>query len=420
MWEIPAKCWRSGDKAAANEAHQKILQRASVDPIFRLKALSRLELLEYNSRWLAPFAGATGLTIAICGVKVPALGSWDPDRTEKGLGGSEEAVVHASRVLAEMGHRVSVFMEPPVRSLWRLPSSNPRYENIETLVTNSNLKFDLCIAWRNVNFPLLKGHSNNVYFWPHDLMQGGYPCADLKGSFFLSEYHRRRLVGACSELNNAPYVISGNGVDMSQFPRDEQVTNKERPLSLVYASNYSRGLGLLLSVWRDVRRDFPEATLDIYYGRETWGTMSAEALASLVKHIEVLASEGVTEKGQVGHAQLAAAFRGASVLGYPCITDSETFCITAVKAQLAGMIPVVVRAGALEETVHPKAPSVDWDPAATDLPQRYLKVLKATLSRISQDRGEIAAERQTYHDFASKYTWQACVNKWLELYEKTK
>ncbi len=60
---------------------------------------------------------------------------------------------------------------------------------------------------------------------------------------------------------------------------------------------------------------------------------------------------GVTHLGRIGHARVAAEYRAAGIWAYPC-SFPETSCISAMKAQAAGAIPVVIPSGALRETIH--------------------------------------------------------------------
>lgn len=89
------------------------------------------------------------------------------------------------------------------------------------------------------------------------------------------------------------------------------------------------------------------------------------------------------------------------------------------EAQASGMIPVTTRIAALNETVHPEAPQIPAINGNGDIP-KYKELLLSTLRRIRDgDPTEIRQERQKYIDFAKQFTWKACVDKWLELYEKS-
>lgn len=123
--------------------------------------------------------------------------------------------------------------------------------------------------------------------------------------------------------------------------------------SVGYFSAYYRGLECLLtSIWPLVRKEVPDATLDVYYGWESWVGMRGED--EFYERMEALFDEmkdqGVTVHGRVSHTELAQAMKNTQVWAYPTEFE-EIHCITALKAQEAGCYPVVTNVGALKETV---------------------------------------------------------------------
>jgi glycosyltransferase involved in cell wall biosynthesis len=140
--------------------------------------------------------------------------------------------------------------------------------------------------------------------------------------------------------------------------------------------------------------------------------MSERQMAFVIKKIEAYQSQGVTEHGMIGHLALAQIMQRTSIWTYPChaIGECETFCITAVKCQAAGMIPVTTRVGALDETVHPDAPSIPAINEDADI-EAYYTLLCGVLENGDEDR-------EKYRQYASRFTWTHCVDQWLTLYEQ--
>src|SRR6185437_10022328 len=102
--------------------------------------------------------------IAIVTVKNPAAAPWDPDSVRKGITGSEEAVIYISEQLAQLGYQVSVYGDPPPKSVHSLPEANPRFLNLTQF--DGKTKFDIAIAWRFPQLgPIFKNHAPKVYFW---------------------------------------------------------------------------------------------------------------------------------------------------------------------------------------------------------------------------------------------------------------
>jgi glycosyltransferase involved in cell wall biosynthesis len=140
----------------------------------------------------------------------------------------------------------------------------------------------------------------------------------------------------------------------------------------------------------------------------------------IVGSIAKFKDQGVTEYGKVGHLELAQIMTQTSVWAYPCghLGVTETFCITAVKAQLAGMIPVTTRIGALNETVHPEAPSIPRIETRADIIAFGILLLR-TLDRIRTSQPDLLRnERLKYIAYGRQFSWKACVHKWLELYDQ--
>ena len=307
---------------------------------------------------------------------------------------------------------MTVFAEPPDNSPWSLFLSNPRWvdcSSFESSNDDEEKTFDLVICWRNNFFKNGKRRGRKVYFWGHDSPSWNFgDLSDLDGMFYLSKYHRSQYKSIMPKIMEKPYVISGNGVVLEQFKQPKSFKN---PYKCGYFSSYSRGLIILLHIWPEIYQKFPQAELDIYYGRETYGTLSDDKMQWIIKKLDEYKSLGVRECGRVGHQALANAMQETSILLYPCTCYAETFCITVVKCQLAGMIPIVTRVGALDETLHPDVPGI-LDFKNDDDITHYLTVVINIMSNIDKLDNSI----DKYIEFAKKYTWEACTNKWLELH----
>lgn len=352
-----------------------------------------------------------GYRIAVLGYRVPFIPNWDPDSVKTGLPGSEECAVYASQELINRGHIVDVYMSPP---------EDTKYSNwfpIEYWMSSDNdRKYDFVLMWRNLEVALAKKRGKYAILWAHDspppnvASLPAFPKMD--GAFLLSEHHNRQM-SAWPRFNQTPCKIIGNGYLTEHFPTPCRASN---PLSIGYFSNYARGLLILVLYWPTIRKEFPTATLSICYGRETWNTMNPDAFNLLISKIEEYKDQGITEHGKIGHQALAEVMENTSIWAYPCITTAETFCITAVKAQAAGCIPLTTRIGALNETIHPEAPhSIDLR-NDNDIGE-YIKVLLTNMRRIqNEDPDKILIERQKYIRFAENFTWKKCIDKWEEFF----
>jgi len=262
---------------------------------------------------------------------------WGPHTLDKGMGGSEEAVVYISRELAYLGYNVTVFGEV----------SHPFTEDtgVEWLpwtYVDKRDTFDTLIIWRQPQFaPQFTARKKFVDM--HDLFPKKvvkpYPDTTY---LFKSQYHKDQY----PDVTN--YKIIGNGILKSQFEGEKD----KRPGSVGYFSAYYRGLECLVDMWPSIRKEVPDATLDIYYGWQSWVTMEGEDefYHRMTQKLEAVKDQGVTEHGRVSHEELAKAMKDIQVWAYPT-QFPEIHCITALKAQEAECWPVVTDVAALQETV---------------------------------------------------------------------
>jgi glycosyltransferase involved in cell wall biosynthesis len=300
---------------------------------------------------------------------------------------------------------VTVFAQPPNNSIWDLPHSNPRFCFYREFELDT---YDIAIVWRHLsNVDLARRVAKQVFFWPHDIaVKGSYIIAQwLTGICYLSDYQRRQWVTVYPELADVENKVCGNGYDPQDFPLAETLDQRD-PYLCVYASNYGRGLSELIKIWPIIHKEHPKLKLDIYYGREVWGAVSEAEAQEIIKQLESLKDSNVQEMGKVSHKNLAKVFQQASFLLYPC-TKEETFCITAVKAQAGGCIPVITRLGALVETVSPEA--------FVDDIGGYLPLVRKALSAPPE---ELARRRAACIKFVrGKFTWSHSVDRAIKFLE---
>lgn len=400
------EAYRADEKEFSRKVAVEIWKRALENIGFANQLKEHYDRIVYNMGFFPK--NNDFKSIAIIGYISGLIGEWDPESAKTGIPGSEEAIINMARELVDLGWNVYVYANPPKKSIWSLPVSNPHYIPIGDICDDQH---DVIILWRIQDFQFGLRHGKKVYFWPHDLPT--VPFTDsltkINGCIFLSEFQRNEYIKFESKFKEIPYIVSGNGIQIEQF--ENPLNRRINPYSCVYISNYARGLEILLDIWPSIKKEFPKTQLGIYYGRETWGSANASRIAKIVDKIEKLKKRGVTEHGKVGHGKLAEVLLKSSILAYPCNTTAETYCISAVKAQAAGCIPIITRIGALRETVHPDAPSVDSISTLEEI-EEYKKLFIETLNKIKNSEDDLEADRKKYIDFASSKTWKNCTIQW--------
>lgn len=175
-----------------------------------------------------------------------------------------------------------------------------------------------------------------------------------------------------------------------------------RKHSVGYFSAYYRGLECLLNMWPAIRKEIPDATLDVYYGWESWLALQGpdDFYERMERRFAELKDQGVTVHGRVSHAKLADAMRSTAVWAYPT-EFTEIHCITALKAQEAGCYPVVTNVGALAETVQ-CGDKIRTRRIYTDEYQQE-KFVKAVVSALKEGKEGKPVENCDWSDVAKQW-----------------
>lgn len=270
---------------------------------------------------------------------------WSPKSIESGIGGSEEAVINIAKELTKLGWNVTVF-----NSCGKEEGLHDGVNYVNYYKFNKRDIYNILISWR-CNIFKLGAKANKKIVWLHDVPEYIFNDYDDKISFdkvlVLSEYHKSLLAGKVEEEK---IYVSANGVDVSQF----EIEGIERnPKRMIYASSYDRGIEHLLSIWPEIKSEVPEAELHLYYGWNTYDKMFKEGAVDgkfKERMLHLLKQDGVFEHGRIGHKELAIEYLKSGVWVYPSHFP-EISCISAMKAQVAGCVPICTDYAALKETV---------------------------------------------------------------------
>ncbi len=317
---------------------------------------------------------------------------WGPHTLDKGMGGSEEAIVYLTPQLAKLGYAVTVYGEIDE------PFSKDGVTWLPWNYIDKRDEFNTLVIWRMPQF-VSQFKAKKLFVDMHDQMPKDV-VKPYKDAIYLfkSQYHKDFYP------NIENFAVIPNGIDVSQFK-----DTKKKPYSVIYPSAYYRGLETLVDLWPEVKKQVPEATLDIYYGWESWLKLEGENAFynRMVEKLETAKELGVTEHGRVDHKTLAKKYAESKVWAYPT-EFPEIFCITAVKANLAGCKPVITDVAALKETGGPQASVISSDTIYSNEYAREKFVTKLVEALKSEHD---ATEQKKW---AKAYDWSNVAKLWKE------
>lgn len=269
---------------------------------------------------------------------------WDGDSDKDGgIGGSEEAVINITKRLVPMGWNITVYGRPRKEGIY----DGVEYKHYTDF--NPNDKWDVFVSWRMPSVFSVDINAKKKYCWLHDCTPEDAFSGDILRRIdkiiVLSKYHRSLYPGIPEEK----FLYSGNGIDPQHFAwQRDKIKNR-----CIYTSSPDRGLECLLELWPKIIKEVPDATLHWYYGWEVFDKLhkdNPEKQEYKAKIKKLLDQPGVFEGGRITHDEIAEEYKKAEFWLYPT-EFTETYCITAAKAQAAGAYPITTTVAALDETV---------------------------------------------------------------------
>lgn len=195
------------------------------------------------------------------------------------------------------------------------------------------------------------------------------------------------------------------------------MTNKSTPRhhKLFWGSSYDRGLDILLFIWSDVKKKFPNAELHIAYGWDLFDVFARTnpERKQWKQQVEIMMNqEGVFHYGRVGKSKLSEVRKQCGIWAYPTYF-TEINCITALEAQKDGLVPVTMTAGALNETVG-SGVKIDGDIRVPEVKDKYLSALLDVMG----NKENWKKESQQAQKWAKKYYWEHIASQWKVEFDK--
>jgi len=275
---------------------------------------------------------------------------WNPDiAKEKGIGGSEEAVIQLTQRWAKDGWNVTVYNNCGKEKVYDGVTYKPFWEY------NIRDKQDVTIIWRHPMPADYDINSKIVLIDMHDVVAKEEFTEDrlkhITKVMLKSEAHRKLY----PNIPDEKICIVPNGIDPEQF-KENRVKNS---YSLINTSSPDRSLESCLDVMEKLIKDYPKYPWKFmwYYG---WGVFDTvhkdepkvmEWKEKVNARFENLKTMGYAEGGgMISHSEIAKKYQESKFFLYPT-QFYEISCISAMKAQLAGCIPITSDAFALDETV---------------------------------------------------------------------
>jgi glycosyltransferase involved in cell wall biosynthesis/predicted negative regulator of RcsB-dependent stress response len=268
---------------------------------------------------------------------------WHPDIAKnKGVGGSEEAVIHLSKGLAEKGWNVTVYNNCGHKELQFGKVLYKPY-----WAYNYRDKQDVTIIWRGTILCDYEMNSSKVYIDLHDCIDPGEftekRLAKIDKIFVKSKFHRNLY----PDIPDEKFVIIPNGIEVDKF-NGEYV--KDRRL-LINTSSPDRSVRALAYAFKKIKAKVPDVKCKWAYGWDIFDVAHGDntKLMKWKDEMKALLKEvGIEELGMISHEEVAKLYQEGAIFAYPS-EFAEIDCISLSKAMSAGCVPVTTNFAAMGE-----------------------------------------------------------------------
>lgn len=328
---------------------------------------------------------------------------WDGSFVDKGIGGSEECLIMLAEALARQGNHVTVYNNCECSTIVNGVTYHPCAWAI-----HKTFLCDILISWRDWTLHqqvFTPGNALRLHC-SHDIPVGCHAPAPgeetrealrhIDKFVFLNNHHRERH----------PWIPDEScAVIQSGLPPYTGPIVKRDLSRVLYISHPHRGLHVLRSVWPEVRRAVPEATLASFWWEPEHFLPPDEALS-------------VLPMSHLGAGEIDVECRRAGIFGYPCVFEHEISPVTCMRAQAGGAYPVYIEQGGMRDAVQHGYRCLNVYDFTNSLIQALQKSIDGIFDVPQKDQeGGVGSVRERMMSWAtSTFDWDRAAREYIELF----
>lgn len=366
---------------------------------------------------------------------------WNPELFKtKGFGGSEEAVIHLAEEYAKLGWNVTVYNNcghKTMNQTVEVPMNMGRptkvgnqivYPVAEYYVTykpfwewNFRDKQDVVILWRWAKPLDAEINADKIFLDLHDVISEGElnekRMQRVTKVFVKTNFHRSLFPNVPDEK----FAIVPNGLERYFDPSIEK-----DPYLIINTSSPDRSLDVLPKLFKEIKKRVPQAKCSWAYGWDNFdNTYSSDAkkMAWKAQIQAEMKDAGIEDLGRLTQAEVGKLYQKASIFAYPS-TFAEIFCISVLKAQGAGAIPITTDFAAFKEInkfgtqIASKITKENWNPPYAfhfgmkdeDEQKKWVDAV------VAQFQLDSIMDMSKVNEWIEDFSWKAVAKKWNNIF----
>jgi hypothetical protein len=327
---------------------------------------------------------------------------WSPLSLEKGLGGSETAIIKLTPYWVKAGFAVTVFCKCDKPGIYE----GVQYRDKSNFNTNDN--YDILIVWRDLRVFATNDLRARIKMVDlHDDVKDDYINDRLINTvdyFMVKSKYQGKVF---KDVDEKKIKVIPNGGAL----KHDKTIQKDKNY-IIYSSSYDRGLIYMLKyAWSKIKSECPDAYLKIFYGWNTFDLYHQNEKREFKNLMtELMCQDGVEECGRISQEELALEKSKANIHWY--VGDfQEIDCISVRESASVGAIPVVADfAEVFREKEY--CIKISGNPTEKDCQlagaEEIIKLLR--------DEKYCEKIREEVLSYIPNETWESTANKWIEVF----
>ena len=237
----------------------------------------------------------------------------------------------------------------------------------------------------------------------------------LKNIICKTNWHKKYLLNKIKEKDPELYskvynkvIVIGNGIYLPRFNHDGI---KKQPWRFIYSSCPTRGARNLVRMIPKIRKIIPEAEFHFFIALTCPYYKDFHRISELKEQLEN--TPGVIIHPRISQEELAKEMIKSDIWLYPT-RFKETYCITALEMQMAGVLCIYSNNSCLDETVGDRGVLVNVDPDLEENDKYFIQVID-DLVHNKIDKKDYIKRGCTW---AVNQSWDNIIKKFLKLLDE--
>ena len=329
---------------------------------------------------------------------------------ESNIYGSENSCVNLAENIAKLGYNVFIIDAISRKNI--NINAGVTYIDIKKFnLLKNNYIIDVLILSRYINYFIEYDlNPKKIFLWIHDL----HLCHYYKGEAFrnngysllknclnkvnkiivLTSWHFFKFLEKYDFIPETKVKIIGNGINLDLFLKSKI---EKIPYRFIWTSNFSRNIILTINVFNLINNKIPEAELHIFRDYTNYENLVQESSVN----------PKIFFHGFVSPERIAEEFNKSCVWFYPTKFE-ETYCITALEAQVTKNLCIYNGCGSLNEVIGEKG---------IKIPQEIMdceeKMANYIINSLSQNNEDIINKG---YEFGCMQTWENKSKEWISIF----